>query len=159
MRKFEVAKGFENRGVILPTRATEGSAGYDIRVLTPDKKSIEIKPLEGYVFDTGIKACMGKDEVLKIYIRSSVGIKKHLILSNVVGIIDSDFYNNPENDGHIRVSVTNVSSSVQVIENNERIAQGIFVKYLTTEDDNVRVSRVGGIGSTNYEGYTEQRTA
>ena len=94
MRKFEVAKGFENRGVILPTRATEGSAGYDIRVLTPDKKSIEIKPLEGYVFDTGIKACMGKDEVLKIYIRSSVGIKKHLILSNVVGIIDSDFYNN-----------------------------------------------------------------
>ena len=92
MRKFEVAKGFEDKDIILPTRATEGSAGYDIRVLTPGKKSIEIKPLESYVFDTGIKAYMEKDEVLKIYIRSSVGIKKHIILSNCVAIIDARRY-------------------------------------------------------------------
>ena len=149
MRRFEVAKGFENCSVILPTRATEGSAGYDIRVLTPNDTTVEIKPLESYVFDTGIKACMEKNEVLKIYIRSSIGIKKHLILSNCVGIIDSDFYNNSKNDGHIRISVTNVSGSVQIIENNERIAQGIFVKYLTTEDDNTDKIREGGIGSTN----------
>ena len=159
MRRFEIARGFEDRGVILPTRSTEGSAGYDIRALTPLKKPVEIKPLETYVFDTGIKACMEKDEVLKIYIRSSVGIKKHLILSNAVGIIDADYYSNPKNDGHIMLSVTNISTTIQVIENNERIAQGIFMKYLITDDDNVTEERVGGIGSTNYEGYTEQRTA
>ena len=149
MRRFEVAKGFDNQGVILPTRATNGSAGYDIRVLIPNGKPVEIKPFENYIFNTGIKACMEKDEVLKIYVRSSIGIKRHLILSNVVPIIDSDYYNNPKNDGHIMLSVTNISNSTQIIENNERIAQGIFVKYLTTDDDNVNKIREGGIGSTN----------
>jgi len=149
MRRFEIARGFENRGIILPTRATAGSAGYDIRVLTPDNKPVEIMPNESYIFDTGIKVCMEKDEMLNVYIRSSVGIKKHLILSNCVAVIDSDFYNNMDNDGHIRFGVTNISNVVQVIENNERIAQGVFVKYLVTDVDNADDVRIGGIGSTD----------
>lgn len=159
MRKFEVAKGFENHGVVLPTRATEGSAGYDIRILIDTGVPRKILPHEKVLFHTGVKVCMEEDEVLQIHVRSSVGIKKNLTLVNNTGIIDSSYYGNPQNDGEIMIVLYNNSDEVAVVENNERVAQGIFMKYLTTDDDNVSVSRVGGIGSTNYEGYTEQRTA
>lgn len=147
MRRFTVAKGFENKGVILPTRATGGSAGYDIRVLD----GATILPHEKVIFHTGVKAYMEKDEVLMIYIRSSSAIKKGLSLANSVPVIDSDFADSEETDGEIMLAIVNNSSMPVVIENNERIAQGIFMKYLTTDDDNVVVERTGGIGSTNYE--------
>lgn len=145
MRKFAVAKGFEDKGVILPTRSTTGSAGYDIRVLN----GATILPNEKIIFDTGVKAYMEDDEVLMIYIRSSAGIKRGLSLTNGTGIIDSSYVDNPQNDGHIMLAIVNNSSVPVVIENNERVAQGVFVKYLTTDDDNVIAKRKGGIGSTS----------
>ena len=96
MRKFEVVSGFNN--VKLPERKTKKSAGYDICVL----ESADIPPHGQHIFNTGLKVCMEDDEVLMIYPRSSLGIKKQLTLSNSVGIIDADFYNNPENEGHIK---------------------------------------------------------
>ena len=86
-------------------------------------------------FKTGIKACMNEDEVFYIYIRSSIGYKYNVTLANNVGVIDSDFYNNPENEGHFSVKLINHGDKDLEININDRIAQGIFMKYLLTEDD------------------------
>ena len=140
LRGFEVATSFEDRGVILPIRSTVGSAGYDFRVLTDD--SITINPNETHVFDTGVKAYMQDDEVLLIYVRSSLGIKSKIRLANGTGVIDSDF------ELPIKVALHNYGEYPIVINNGDRVAQGIFTKYLITDDDNVTTSRIGGIGST-----------
>ena len=97
LRGFEVVSSFEDKGVILPTRSTVGSAGYDIRVLCDEP--VIIAPHTTHIFDTGIKAYMQEDEVLMVYVRSSIGIKRHLCLANNVGIIDSSYYENPTNYG------------------------------------------------------------
>ena len=145
MRKFEVVTGFEGV-VVIPTRATKGSAGYDIHICR--NYDTYIKPGEVVMFDTGIKAQFPEDEVLMLFIRSSLGFKKGLILSNAVPIIDSDYYNNEDNEGHITLSITNVGNETQVIPPNARVAQGVFLKYYKTDDDNVEASRRGGVGST-----------
>lgn len=144
MRGFKVAKGFENYNVTLPKRQTKYSAGYDISAC----EEIIIKPHQIALIKTGIKAYMESDEVLKIYIRSSMPIKKGLVLSNSVGIIDADYYENPNNDGHIMVQVMNITDSDVVVKKDERIAQGIFQKYLLTTDDLPGENRTGGFGST-----------
>lgn len=145
LRGFEVVSSFEDKGVILPTRSTVGSAGYDFRVLTDEP--VIIKPHETHVFDTGVKAYMQEDEVLMIYVRSSTGIKKGLRLANGTGCIDSDFING-ETEGHIKIALTNYANKFVQIKNNDRVAQGIFTKYLTVDNDNVTTNRIGGIGST-----------
>lgn len=142
MRKFEVVSGFEN--IKLPERKTKKSAGYDICVL----ESVDIPPHGQHIFSTGLKACMEDDEVLMIYPRSSLGIKKQLTLSNSVGIIDADYYDNPENEGHIKIVLHNNGDNYAHIEAGERVAQGIFQKYCVTDDDNAEGMRSGGIGST-----------
>lgn len=140
LRGFEVATSFEDKGVILPTRSTVGSAGYDFRVLTD--LPVTLNPNETHVFDTGVKAYMQDDEVLLIYVRSSLGIKANLRLANGTAVIDSDF------ELPIKIALHNYGEDAVRIENGARVAQGIFTKYLTTDDDNVTTSRVGGIGST-----------
>lgn len=145
MRKFEVCKGFENENVIIPTRATKKSAGYDLRSLI----SYDLKPNEKHTFPTGLKASMEEDEVLYIFIRSSMAIKKGVRLSNSVGVIDADYYSNKDNDGHIMISLFNFSNDVVHIEKDDRIAQGIFMKYLCVDEDNADGEREGGFGSTN----------
>lgn len=149
MRGFEVVSKYKNKVKELPKRATASSAGYDIRVLTPDELPVTIYPGESFTFVTGLKAYMGKDEVLQIYVRSSIGMKKGLILTNVVGIVDSDYYNNIDNEGHIYVGLLNTSGVPQIIENNERVAQGIFTKFLVVDNDSATEIRTGGVGSTN----------
>lgn len=149
MRGFEVVSKFKNEVKELPTRATVSSAGYDIRVLTPCGVPVRIPPGCRVILNTGLKAFMEKDEVLQIYVRSSIGMKKGLVLTNSVGIIDADYYNNPSNEGHISVGLLNTSKESQVIENNERVAQGIFTKFLTVDNDTATETRIGGIGSTN----------
>ena len=136
MRKFHVSNG------VMPTRATKNSAGYDICVVNPEV--VTIKPGETKIFDTGISVEMEPDDVFMIYSRSSVGIKRNLILSNCTPIIDSDFYPN-----EVKLAVTNVGEYAQIVDVNERIAQGIFMKYLLTDDDDAKEIRDGGIGSTN----------
>jgi dUTP pyrophosphatase len=134
--------------VNIPKRGTSKSAGYDIESI----EDAEIEPNTIKMVSTGLKAYMMDDEVLKIYIRSSLAIKKGLTLANNVGIIDADYYDNPSNEGHIMVALTNMSDMPVTIKKGERIAQGIFEKYLMTDTDEILSNeRVGGIGSTNIE--------
>ena len=144
-RGFEVAEGFYGKVTDLPVRGTSGSAGYDFKVLN----NAVIPPGETRKFDTGIKAYMLQDEVLKLYIRSSLGIKKNVVLSNVVGIIDFDYFSNPTNDGHIIIALRNEGEESVEILAGDRVAQGIFEKYLLIDDDEpLSYVRVSGIGST-----------
>ena len=92
---------------------------------------------------------MEDDEVMLLFIRSSLGIKKGITLSNSCAVIDADYYNNPDNDGHFILSVVNTSNEVQCIPARSRVAQAVFVKYLTVDDDNATGERIGGIGSTD----------
>ena len=147
MRKFEVAKGFEDRGVVLPQRKTAKSAGYDIIALTDE--DVYVHPGMSVNLETGVKACMEDDEVMLLFIRSSLGIKQGLTLSNSCGVIDADYYNNPDNDGHFILNIINTGNSVQRIPARSRVAQAVFVKYLTVDDDKATGERIGGIGSTD----------
>ena len=147
MRKFEIAKGFEDRGVVLPQRKTAKSAGYDIIALTDE--DVFVYPGMSVNLETGVKACMEDDEVMLLFIRSSLGIKKGITLSNSCAVIDADYYNNPDNDGHFILNIINTGNSVQRIPARSRVAQAVFVKYLTVDDDNATGERIGGIGSTD----------
>ena len=147
MRKFEIAKGFEDRVVVLPQRKTAKSAGYDIIALTDE--DVFVYPGMSVNLETGVKACMEDDEVMLLFIRSSLGIKQGLTLSNSCGVIDADYYNNPDNDGHFILNIINTGNSVQRIPARSRVAQAVFVKYLTVDDDNATGERIGGIGSTD----------
>ena len=87
------------------------------------------------MISTGIKAYMQDDEFLGIHIRSSMAIKRHLRLVNNEGIVDADYYNNPDNEGHLMIALANDTDKDIVLQAHERIAQGIFYRYLTTDDD------------------------
>ena len=131
---------------ILPVRGSSGSAGYDIS----SPIDVIIEPHSSVLVWTNIKAYMLQDEVLEVYIRSSVGIKKGLMLKNTVGIIDSDYYSNESNDGNIGLNLRNMTDEAVVIEKGERICQCVFQKYLIADNDvYLSDSRVGGFGSTN----------
>ena len=148
-RGFEIAKGWEDKGVNLPIRKTKYSAGYDIEaaedVVVPSFK----KGMNPTLVSTGLKAYMEEDEVLMLYNRSSNPKKKGLILSNSVGVIDRDYYGNVDNDGHIMFAFYNIKNEDVVIKKGDAIGQAIFQKYLTTDDDNAEGERKGGFGSTN----------
>ena len=146
MRKFEIAKGFEDRGVIIPQRKTAKSAGYDIVALADE--DVYLSPWQSVNLATGLKACMEDDEVMLLFIRSSLGIKKGITLSNSCAVIDADYYGNPDNDGHFILNVINTSNEVQCIPARSRVAQAVFVKYLTVDGDKATGERIGGIGST-----------
>ena len=90
---------------------------------------------------------MNDDYVLLIYPRSSMGFKYNMILTNTTGVIDSDYYN-AKNYGHIKIEIKNNGNKDHHIELNERFAQGIFMQYGITDDDNTNTERIGGIGST-----------
>ena len=136
----------EYNEIILPKRATQNSAGYDFHIL----ENITIKPNEIKKIPTGIKASMNNDEVLMIYIRSSLGFKYNLRLCNGTGIIDSDYYNNEDNEGHIFIAIQNEGDKAITLKAKDRFVQGIFVKYLKVDnEDEIANDRHGGIGSTN----------
>ena len=126
---------------LLPKRSTKNSAGYDIASL----EEYTLKPGEAHIFVTGLKVSMNSDEVLYLYGRSSFGYKYNITLANSVGVIDSDFYN--------KVKLINHGDTEVKINIGDRIAQGIFMKYLTVDDEEeIENERTGGIGSTNKEG-------
>lgn len=134
---------------LLPKRSTKKSAGYDIRSM----EEYTLKPGESKAFTTGLKVSMNDDEVLYIYGRSSLGYKYDVTLSNSVGVIDSDYYNNPDNEGHFKVKLINHGNKDFEVKIGDRIAQGVFMKYLTVDDEEEIINeRTGGIGSTNKEG-------
>lgn len=131
--------------IVVPTRSTMFSAGYDF---TSPIECV-LKPREEVKIPTGIKACMNDNEVLLIVVRSSLGFKHNIRLKNQVGVIDKDYYDNPSNEGHIMVALRNESNDEVVIKKGDRIVQGIFINYLTVDDDSSNTQRTGGIGSTN----------
>ena len=144
-RGFEVCKGYDN--AVIPKRADAWSCGYDFHIL--EDTDTFIHPQETVKFMTGIKAYMPQDEYLAIHIRSSVGIRKSVVLANITGIIDSSFYNNPDNEGNICIALTNIGYKTQAIPAHAKVAQGIFCKYLTADEDEVvNEKRTSGIGST-----------
>lgn len=127
----------------LPKRATVGSAGYDF--FAPF--SFTLNPDESIKIPTGIRVQIENGWVLKIYPRSSLGFKYRLTLNNTVGIIDSDYFN-ADNEGHIFIKMTNCGDKPLSVEKGVGFAQGIFVEYGITVDDEVVDLRTGGIGST-----------
>ena len=129
----------------LPKRATAGSAGYDF--YTP--VAIHLESGQSALIPTGIRAKMDRDWVLMIYPRSGLGFKYRLQLNNTVGVIDSDYYNS-DNEGHIFIKITNDSNEGKIgdVAAGGGFAQGIFMQYGITEDDDVTEERNGGFGST-----------
>ncbi len=148
IRGFEIAKGFENCNINLPVRKTKYSAGYDIEaaedVTIPSFK----KGMNPTLVKTGLKAYMPEDEMLLLYNRSSNPKKKGLIMANSVGVIDKDYYGNPDNDGHFMFAFYNIKEEDVVIKKGEAIGQAIFQKFYITDDDKAEGERMGGFGST-----------
>ena len=149
IRGFEIAKGFEDKGINLPVRKTKNSAGYDIEAaedcVIPSFK-LGQKPT---LVKTGLKAYCPPDEFYMLCNRSSNPGKKGLVLANSVGIIDSDYYENPDNDGHFMFAFYNFKDEDVEIKKGDCIGQAIFMKYLTVDNDNAQGERTGGFGSTN----------
>lgn len=141
--KQEIEDMYES--IKLPKRATKGSAGYDFYAPFP----IRLLAGESLKIPTGIRVWMEDNWVLQIYPRSGLGFKFRLQLNNTVGIIDSDYYHS-DNEGHIFIKITNDSKEDKIIEVNqgEGFAQGIFMEYGITVEDEVGEIRNGGFGST-----------
>ena len=123
----------------LPERQTKSSAGYDFYVI----EDVEIPPYGMVMLPTNVKAYMQEDEVLMLYARSSLAIKRGLILQNTTGIIDADFY-----PLEIKVALKNTTDKPVKLLKNERCAQGILLKYLVSDNGNLDNTREGGFGST-----------
>lgn len=159
MRKFEFVKRHnETRKVVdkngdviewkLPARSTAKSAGYDFFA----QERVEIPPYKigdnPTMVKTGVKVLMPDDEYLMLVNRSSNPKKKKLVIPNSMGIVDADYYNNPDNDGEMMFAFYNLSNEPVVLEAGEKLGQGIFCKYGKTDDDVAEGERLGGFGST-----------
>ena len=139
-RGFEKVARYMDVEFPMPERKTQFSAGYDISAA----EEVVLEPGKLVLVPTGVKAYMQTGEFLGLHIRSSMAVKKHLMLVNNVGIIDAD------NEGHIMVALMNMGTEAVKIPQGERIAQGIFYNYLTVDDDDkvAKAVRGGGFGST-----------
>lgn len=131
--------------IVLPTRSTTGSAGYDIR----STYDFTLLPGQTITIPTGVRCAIKEGWFFMIVPRSGLGFKYRLQLDNTVGIIDSDYYY-ADNEGHIMAKITNCSNDHKILEINfgDRFAQGIFVPYGITVDDDSKDSRTGGFGSS-----------
>lgn len=170
--KFERVSKYPD--AVLPVRKTAKSAGYDFTVaediIVPSyqklldkfpKNHINLVSLEGMsiltknlkvkptLVPTGIKCELNDNTYLELSVRSSCPLKYWLILANGVGIIDADYYNNPDNEGHIYFQMINLSPFDIQLHKGDVIGQGIIKPYLTTEDDSAFGERLGGFGSTS----------
>lgn len=175
MAKFERVSKYSNSEINMPVRKTAKSAGYDFEVaediliepyfhlklilendthyeshtleeIAAATKRTKAKPV---LVPTGMKCQLADDEYLELSIRSSGPLKHWLMLANSVGIIDADYYNNPDNEGHIYFQIINLSPVPIQLKKGDIIGQGIIHKYITTEDDCANGERKGGFGSTN----------
>ncbi|MCB5951287.1 dUTP diphosphatase [Enterococcus sp. BWT-B8] len=153
-RGFEIISDYEDQQITLPQRATSGAAGYDFEaaetIVIPSiwaqkEKGETPKPT---LVKTGIKVYMAKNEYLELVSRSSNPLKRFLMLANGVGVIDSDYYNNEGNEGHIMFQFLNFGYEEVTIEKGERIGQGIFKAFLLSDTDDVEAERTGGFGSS-----------
>ena len=130
----------------LPRRGSKNSCGYDFISIN----DIILHPGEIIKIPTGYKAKFMEDEALLLVVRSSMGFKYNIRMCNQVGVIDSDYYNNSSNEGHMWVALKNEGEFDYILKKGEAYCQGLFIKYLTV-GDTVDTVRTGGIGSTNKE--------
>jgi len=135
-------------GIVLPERATAGSAGYDLHLTAP----LVLRPKETKLVATGIRARMQDGWALFVFPRSGLGFKYRLQLNNTIGVIDSDYYGS-DNEGHIFVRLTNDSNEGKILELSagDAFAQAIFLPFGITEDDDAKGVRNGGFGSTSAQ--------
>ena len=148
IRGFEIAKGYEDKGINLPIRKTKHSAGYDVEAaedITIPKFVPGIKPT---LIPTGLKAYCQPDECYFLMNRSS-GPKKGFLMANSVGLIDSDYYGNEDNDGHFYFAYFNCSDHDIEVKKGDVIGQVVFTKYFVVDNDNATGVRKGGFGSTS----------
>lgn len=129
----------------LPKRATKASVGYDFFAM----KDYKIEPGEILKIPTGYKAKFGQDEALLLFVRSSMGFKYNVRMCNQVGLIESDYYNNDSNEGHMFVALQNEGDETYFINKGDAYTQAMFINFLICDDDNVQSKRQGGFGSTN----------
>lgn len=143
IRSGETEDTYDN--IKLPKRGTKNSAGYDFY----SPSDFIIPPGESELIPTGIKANIDADKVLMLFPRSSLGIKHSISLANTTGIIDADYYNNPDNEGHIFIKLIN-NNHYNTFEctTGDRLVQGIIIQYFVVSDDDTKSERSGGIGST-----------
>jgi len=146
IRGFEIVKKYKGKNIHLPQRKTGMSAGYDIEAAA----DCVLLPHKVMLVATGLKVYMQPDEYLGLHVRSGFSIKNQVTCINNQGIIDADYYNNLENEGHIMLALVNHSDKNIVVAKGMRIAQGIFYRYLIIDGDMVGQGelRQGGIGST-----------
>ena len=142
MRRFEKVSRIEE--VVLPKRSTKKSAGYDFYV----QEDVVCKSHEITLIKTGIKAKFPENETLLLFNRSSNPKKKGLIILNGVGVVDADYYNNPDNEGEIGGLFYNMREEDVTLKAGEKMMQGIFVKYGIVKEDNAEGERVVGFSST-----------
>ncbi len=149
LRGFEIAKGWEDKDITLPKRSTRHSAAYDIAAAADTEVPVFTPGTPPTLIPTGLKAYCQPDEFYSVYNRSS-GAGKGIVMANGVGVIDADYYSNPSNDGHFQIIVFNISDKPLHIKKGTRIAQVIFQKFLTIDNDIAPDQlRQGGIGSTD----------
>ena len=152
-RGFEVVKEYVDKGINLPVRKTKNSAAYDIEaaeeVILPSFK----KGMKPTLIPTGLKAYMQSDEVLLIVPRSSGPKKQGISFPHNVGVIDSDYYNNPDNEGHIFAKITNASLDGKTLhlKQGDAFMQGVFLPFGICDDDDASAVRTGGFGSTSKQ--------
>jgi len=151
IRGFEVAKGWEDKNINIPIRKTKKSAGYDVEAA----EDIIIPPFERgckpTLIHTGLKAYCQDDEWYMLANRSSNPGKKKLVLANGIGIIDADYYCNPDNDGEFMFAYYNMGTEPLEIKKGERIGQVVFQKFLIVDNDVAEGERTSGFGSTNED--------
>lgn len=165
-RGFEICKDYIDKDINLPIRKTKNSVGYDIeaaedtvipsiwknifgnfsKFIKGEKEYLEIKPT---LVKTGLKSYFGEDEVLMLANRSSNPGKKGLILANSLGIIESDYYGNPDNDGHLMYAYYNFFPVDITIKKHDTIGQAYFQNFLKVDNDIAEGVRTGGFGSTD----------
>lgn len=128
----------------LPIRKSSNAAGYDFLAI----EDMVIHPGEIKKIPTGYKAFFNEDEALLLIVRSSMGFKYNIRMCNQVGLVDSDYYNNPSNEGHMFIALQNEGKEDYLIKKGESYSQGVFINFLTC-GDLVNEKRTGGIGSTD----------
>ena len=141
LNENEIKEIYDN--LVLPRRATTGSAGYDLC----SSAKVSLEPNESIIIPTGMRCKMEEGYVLQIYPRSSFGMKYQMCLCNTVGIIDADYYN-AKNEGHIMAAIVNRGNKTMTIDTNERFIQGIFYEFFLADEEEVTSQRVGGFGSS-----------
>ena len=148
-RGFEIAKGWEDKGINLPVRKTKCSAGYDVEAAEDVNIPVFTPGCKPTLIHTGLKAYCMEDEWYMLANRSSNPGKKKLVLANGIGIIDADYYSNPDNDGEFIYAYYNIGTEPLEIKKGEIIGQVVFQKFLTVDNDDATGKRTGGFGSTD----------